>query len=477
MPLASSIGILLRTSAGGSVLRLTSAHAADVLTWAPATNLGFGMKDPNFWLGGDIDSASNVLTDEIGTPLRTEVGLTLQTEGTDQAAALAPFNISFVGSNFTVYDKSAPSHSGLVNYAVRGVLALRPYLADLTQMELQCAEGNYEILPGQVIVLSQPLSYNFADGSVYTFPAQTLLIVVGSTIGTWRRGVQTKPSTVRLSVGYVMVDAGPQAPPVPTKLLHRNFYLHTDVVRYPINAYVAHAAQWLADGFNFDHGGLRENWRDLIDLFGAAHVAYLREQEWAYFGRLGWDATRVIISDEHAPNWDVVSAESSWNTTWKEYFQTFLYPKMRLYFPNNTLAFGMPRACSVDDFLSVCDWWPSDGNTALRLHALLDGGSGPPTGIAAPGLDAYEMTEYCQQITDKAIVIGVPKVYFQNLGCSTNAGERIDRLVVARAEMIARSWWVGAWAGAPDGDTVQLLSDTSGVWLPTAAAEPVFDLL
>jgi hypothetical protein len=231
------------------------------------------------------------------------------------------------------------------------------------------------------------------------------------------------------------------------------------------------ANAWLAAGIGFDHGALHENWYSVFALFGQANVQPVRVQEWAYFAAQGWDPRRVLISDENEPAWPGVNFIARW-ASFKPYFRGTLYPAMRAAFPNHTLGFGFPYYCGTGG-TGAMDWWPSDPNTVLRIHAYPWDES---TNTGDAGLDSTapaRTAAYFAWADAARRRIGVPAVHMQEFGLPVGDVNRSARLRTVRQAAQALGWSAQVWClGSSRMPVVQQLP--SGIWVPRADAAGAF---
>ncbi|MDR3658389.1 MAG: hypothetical protein P4L48_22870 [Mycobacterium sp.] len=441
-------GLLLPTSGGSPLVtggRLLASGGAPV--FRPATTLGLN-------IGG---FGQNTLL------------------APNQQSVLRPLGVSFIRGNLGVYYLVSPSASwqwNTMHTVLHNVLSVRPYAGDNTQLELTIDQSIYAIGAGEPLVLSIPVAYTLANGAKVTLPAQTTLTCTGGTWsgnpGTGNVRYQVLSGTVRVPAGAAMADNGPQVPLLPTALLHQNFYLAGNATPRPeVATYTALAGQWLAQGFGFDIGAAGSSWDVLINLFGAAAVEVIREQEWAWWGSQGWPASRVLISDENEDAMDYMPGNWHWNwqNRWKGYFQNTLYPRMRAILPNYTLGFGFPAYASPDA-VPAMDWWPNDPNTVLRIHAYPSQTGAFPNLAAPASLDAY-----WNWVSVTVQRLNIPQVHVQEFGTNGGANTNPTMLANLRRSILKRGWLAAPWAAYYGSNPGQVATfDANGLIVPVTSS-------
>jgi hypothetical protein len=429
-----------RKTAATSALRNTS------LVWSPPTLCGLNMGYGEFW-GRDIVPG--------------------------QYDALAHYGCTFVRGMFFSYLLGSYK-PGQLDPAVQKITAIQPYVSDPTQLSLFCESLTYAPPAGDNLVLSAPLTYRAANGASLTLPAKTPLTITGSA----KRDHDAESGEIRVRPAGQpgVVTNNSRQPVTDLELLHANFFPEGKALRKPIDEYVKRVAQWLSQGFFFDHGGWHDNWYDLFVKFGQSNVQPMREQEWDFFASLNWDPARVLINDENEPVWPrgKVSPAEKWKL-YKPYFKDVLYPRMRHHFPRHTLGFGTPDWNGVATALHM-DWWPSDKNTLLRLHYYPGQGD---EGIWKINPDQrVELDSMMDRVAGLQNRLKIPDIYFQEYGVHWNHPNRSAALQNIRKAIQAHGWPCAVWSAStnpPTADSFLAASlDEHGLWRPVESALGAF---
>lgn len=449
-------GVLL--SSGNKLLdtpALVSTPAApSTLAWNPPTLLGVNIEGFFFW-GLPVDPGQKTIMDAL--------------------------SVSYIRPTMDLYARGDGS-STQIQPAIWSVLSAQPFVGDQTQLVLTMDYLGYVVVPGQPIVLSNPITYPLAAGGSATLPSQTVLLCAGGTAGTWDQfGTITAHGTVRLAAGAPLASAG-VVTVSNTKAFHQNFYIQGGILRLPVPAYIAQVAAWMAVGLYIDHGTGNPSWEQVTVWFGLAAARYVRQQEWAFFASLNWDPTKVLISDGPEPL-DLTGSPQS-PTVWANYEPTLRWvaPTLREYFPKHTLAFGVPNFASLTSASQYINWWPKDSNTMLRVHAYPP----PPTIGSSFPLDCSDtaaLANYMVWLKGLALRNGIPKVYFQEIGIPMEAVNAQTRYANYRLAILAQNWPVCLWAveqysSTPTGEMVmyKVNSDLTGPWVRVPAVTGAFGL-